>query len=126
MPNTRGGTIPTHMDRTIRALEIVEEAARILSDPESWTQGRVVRDKHGVAGHGVTAHDREAVQFSLVGALIRANGQSGFTGYHKARTVLMQLAGRSLTDFNDNSTHEQVLDLLADGALSLQDELREA
>lgn len=78
------------------------KVTELLSDPARWTRGAWARDARGIP---VNVMDPTAVCWCFVGAIIHeypdASGQ-----LDRAKDAC---ESPSLFDFNDNSTHEEVV-----------------
>jgi len=94
------------------AAEILKAARTLISKPENWTQRAFARTKLG--GGGVATSYR-AVCFCTVGGLVKAIHDLEITGEEhplsKLITYLETFITGEVADFNDSSTHAEVLEL---------------
>jgi hypothetical protein len=74
----------------------------ILSDPSKWTQGFFARDK---LGQPCEPLDENAVQYCIVGALMRAYGRGQrYAAYARAMKAIAAIYGEApitIDDWND-------------------------
>ena len=91
------------------------KAHELLTDPKRWTQGAPARDAAGVE---VSEHDKSAVCWCMMGAIIKCYGGSFAQcnkQFNKVADKLEELYGNpQIHKFNDciDTTHEQVVSLL--------------
>lgn len=92
--------------------DIVRRARNLISDPEHWCQGSWAKDKNG---SNLRFCDDDAVSFCAAGALGRAGSEAGCDTFlpHEIYDTLDRVIGRggSLTAFNDDHTHAEVIAL---------------
>lgn len=91
------------------AVEILKKARGLISKPETWTYGVSARDR---VGRWVGPLSDPACRWCATGALWRAaDGKRGW--YVQAcgllSVTIMQQRNWSIAEFNDRSTHGQVL-----------------
>lgn len=113
-----------------KALQIIQDARALISDPNNWVQGTMALD---YGDYPVAADSAWAKKFDAVAALGRAAGVvSGMMGdallsvvvhsdaYQLARITLSRFAskdeqeaqlGGAIAEYNDTHTHQEVLDL---------------
>jgi hypothetical protein len=87
-------------------LQILQEARELISVPERWTQGSYARN--AVGSFADSASD-EAVCFCSAGALCRVGGAALDTINAAGRALSEAIGGGPFIDFNDRSSHPQVL-----------------
>lgn len=90
-------------------LDILIKARELISDPERWTQGVNARNRAG----GLTSPENDAaVCWCGIGALCRVAGDDDL---HWAKAVVFlhktarEAGFKDFPDFNDTSTHAEVL-----------------
>lgn len=85
----------------------------LLSDPSKWTKYMYAKDKNG---DGIGSRDKEAVCWCLTGAAMKCylDGQSlDFHCYIEIlNKIKIRIGGDHITTFNDNSTYEEVYNLV--------------
>jgi len=99
--------------QSITTAEILTAARSLISKPENWTQGEYARDS---SGERVSEHDQDAVCFCTIGALLKAEHAlniyiSAFARNHPSINYLKTFLNGSVADYNDSSTHAEVLEL---------------
>lgn len=102
----------------MNTLEVLTQARELISDPARWTRGYMARNKSGDA---VSEKSPGAVCWCSIGAMMAVAG-SFPNEIYLAWDVLEQLTGVGLLAyFNDNHTHEQVMEMF-DAAIILAGE----
>lgn len=112
------------MRNTLTAKELLIDAKALISNPNNWTKSQYARTKEN---HSADVGDPKACKFCTIGALTKVNGEKRpYDCYQKknktpVRTAYLALfdAVRALKDpmrdsilnFNDSSSHQQVMDL---------------
>ena len=94
------------------AKEVLIDAKNLISDPNNWLRTALACDKEGFP---VDPEDKNACKWCASGALLKvAHGEP----LDKAVDLLLRVLDVSLTQadvaipiFNDNSTHEEVMEL---------------
>jgi hypothetical protein len=82
------------------AQELVARARALIASPERWTQGAVARTRHGIE---VEPGSTLAMQWSLLGALVRAQGGAqGPAPLLALETLYCTAARRAVQRFNDH------------------------
>lgn len=76
----------------------------LINDPENWTTGANARDKDGMP---VLAEAPTATCWCLAGAVIRCYPENYKEIWDRIETE--QLGGEKPWDFNDQTTHDEVL-----------------
>lgn len=89
------------MKTTITALEL-------LKDPSKWIQGNMAKD---INNNIVPYDSKEAYKFCLIGALYKVYGY-GTKECDEAIKRMNVFPHINLIQFNDNHTHQEVLNLL--------------
>lgn len=112
------------------ASQLLVESKALIADPVTWTTGHIARDAAGTPIQDPFHPD--ACQFCMYGALGRVAGVGAYDGLssipacdeldsvHELRVAIQRVTRvvtqesrfRSIGDFNDNSTHQQVMNLL--------------
>lgn len=99
----------------ITCKQIIEDVLGLLEDEDSWCQKHMAVDADGKP---CCPTDKHADRFDIMGAIVRTGqklGASGQTTFHAQQIVqgnLGQGYNHNLTKFNDNNTHEAVVELL--------------
>ena len=107
---------------TLSAADLLTDALRIISKPETWTQGGIARNARG---HLVRAQDEDATSWCATGALAcalhrRLPNLSPTPGLHLTHehairilnsTVRALTAGRykRIATYNDSTNHDCIL-----------------
>lgn len=91
-------------------VELLTAAKGLIANPENWTRGCAARN---ILGKPVTTLNSTAYSFCGVGAIDRATHELGLS--YKAQNVaikaLHSLIKGSVSGFNDEHTHEEVMQL---------------
>ncbi len=102
-------------------LQVLEAARATITPPGAWTQKASARN---AKGNSVTPTNKNAVCFCLLGAIDRIQAESELRC--SATTLLRDLVppgfGRMLADYNDASTHAEVLSLFDKAIATLKKE----
>lgn len=96
----------------MNALEILIDVRELLSNPNKWALGVLATDAIGQACKPL---DDESCCWCLAGAILaccKAGGE-----FEEAESCLTPYTGKSLVEFNDSHTHQEVLKAL-DKAIS--------
>lgn len=90
-------------------LEILKAARELLSDPKRWTQYRLARDENGNE-----AEVENGCSFCMLGAIAKVSNVDPYTNYNTVCDVLYDVMpmGLGIGEFNDRSTHAEVLAIM--------------
>ena len=87
----------------------------LLDSPEKWIKGALARDKNG---NKVLSQDENAIQWCLVGAIVKCQGYVYYTDMavkiERAITKCIEQPFNNLVDFNndENTTFEDIQKVL--------------
>lgn len=102
--------------KQINTKEYLTKAKAMIDTPEKWTTGTIARDANGVE---IPHYEAGATCFCSLGALASVreglltakeySTENIWNVHSSATNSLRSVIGRSISTFNDNSTHEQVM-----------------
>ena len=99
--------------------KLIMDMKELISTPEKWTKGTEARDKNG----NICSYS-DAVCFCTLGAFEMVVNEQNITGIDRdtifdyIAATIKKLGYHSITYFNDNHTHEDVMNLF-DKAIEL-------
>ncbi len=102
---------PMSAEMQAEVITLLEKARKRISTPDKWCQRVSARDR---AGEPALAGARDACQFCIVGAVRAKFSPYNERALHELRDHLPVEVPHypgGLASYNDNSTHERVLDL---------------
>lgn len=99
---------------------VVLRAKEIIQKPENWTKGVAARD---VAGNRIWVSSDKAVCYCMIGAIRKAQLEldpahqidPGDESFQKIKKILVSIIPKNFehpANFNDKSSHEEVLEVL--------------
>ena len=102
------------MTKKEKAIEIIQAARQILSEPESWTKDELAKDS---SGYSCDAESNDAECFCLAGALYRSAIDLGYIGSntdeHDNEEEWEIINEEIVKLFQDNfPKHKQITDLM--------------
>lgn len=90
-------------------VQILKNARALIADEKNWAQKANARDEDGIE---VRVGSDRAYSFCVIGALFRASDMDGAKDAREViRDAISEITGgdRSITRFNDNRAHADVL-----------------
>lgn len=113
----------------IKPVDYVKKVRDILKYKKNWCQNNMAENMHGAE---VEPNDFYACRWCLAGALelITPRFSTDLDTENKVYDIIVKgimnkSAYRSIVSFNDNSTHEEVVDMLNSVVEELENEMQE-
>jgi hypothetical protein len=98
-----------------QAKDTILKVIALIENSEAWTQGASARNKKGTR---VSPYSQRACRWCTLGALdkVTADHDSWMEATRRIREAMRSDMGVSISEFNDNHTHAEVLALLRKAA----------
>ena len=95
----------------MNVIEALKAVKKLLQNPNHWTKGANARDTNN---NSMYIEDPEAIKFCLIGAFGKVTREDlNYRATADAKHYLRNVIGNTfISDFNDASTHKQIITAL--------------